>query len=709
MSKVKRARLARFTYLWTRLAISCLSITVVAVEAQEHLSDDAVDQVVTYTPSFFDRYQPNTALDMVQQVPGFQLDDGDDQRGFGATSGNILINERYPSSKQDTPSQILARIPAGQVELIEVVRSQIRDIDLRGRPVVVNLVLSESVRAATRWDLAVRKNFTLSPLAPVGSISISDQWGGVDVNVGIDGRKSSYGDPGTQYVLDGSGNLIEERVDDHEGTGYNANGYLNGSTWIGETLLQFNSTLGIEIRDEILERQRVALTPAGSTGNVVFLTERNNVDFELGMDAERKLRPELLGKGILLYRRLDQEPSSSQRSFDETGTQTLFRQADTEAHSTESIARVEFDWTGATDHVVQVNFEVARNALESGLVQVVDIGGGPVVVPVPGANTRVEEERADILISDTWSLGDLEFDYGLGAETSTISQSGDAVLERDFFFLKPRATLTYARSPQRQQRLHLAREVSQLDFEDFVSATVFLDDDLALGNPNLKPETTWILEASEERRFGTLGVVKLTAFHHWISDVEDLLPLTPSFEAPGNIGDGRRWGLEFEGTLPLDAIGIEGARLNIKTRWQDSTVVDPVTGLDRVLSAKGGHAGDIQFRNETRYSVILDFRQDFEAARVAWGWNYRSRTDRPLFKVNELDVYDETAEANIFVETTRWLGMKIRLTAQNVLEEIESRDRTVYVGERGLSPIDFQEIRDTTNGFRLQLGFSGAF
>jgi hypothetical protein len=690
-----------------RLPASLMLLLIGAIALGQEI--DAVDQVVSYPPAFFDRYQPNTALDMVQQVPGFRLDDGLDQRGFGATSGNILINDRYPSSKQDTPSQILARIPAGQVEVIEVIRSQIRDIDLRGRPVVVNLVLTESVRAATRWELAVRKNFSLTPLAPNGSISVSDRWGGVDINVGIDGRKSSYGDPGTQYLLDGSGNVVEERIDDHEGSGYNANGFIIGATWIGETRLQFNSALGIEIRDEVLERRHIVRSPAGIPGNDVFLTERNNQDFEVGFDAERKLRPEFTGKAILLYRRLDQEPSSTQRSFDEFGAQTLFRRAETNSHGTESIARVELDWTRVPDHVLQLNFEVARNALDSGLVQIVDTGGGPVEVPVPGANTRVEEDRADLLISDTWSFGDIELDYGLGAETSTISQSGDAVLERDFFFLKPHVTLTYAKTPQRQQRLHLAREVSQLDFEDFVSATVFLDDDLALGNPNLKPETTWILEASEERRFGTLGVVKLTAFHHWISDVEDLLPLTSDFEAPGNIGDGRRWGLELETTLPLDRIGLKAARLDIKTRWQDSTVTDPVTGQDRVLSSEGGHAGDILFLNENRYSLLVDFRQDFETAQFAWGWNYASRADRPLFKVNEFDVYDETAESNIFVETTRWLGLKIRITGQNILDEIESRDRTVYVAERDLSPVDFQEIRDTTNGTRIMLTFSGAF
>ena len=214
---------------------------------------------------------------------------------------------------------------------------------------------------------------------------------------------------------------------------------------------------------------------------------------------------------------------------------------------------------------------------------------------------------------------------------------------------------------------------------------------------------------SQEWRFGELGVVKLTGFHHWISDVEDLLPLTPEFEVPGNIGDGRRWGVEFESTLPLDRLGLAGARLDAKLRWQDSTVTDPVTGDSRVLSSEAGSSQDISFRNENEYAILLNLRQDLEAAQVAWGLDYRQRAERPLFKVNELEVYDEGTQVNAFIETTRWWGIKIRLTLNNITDVADYRDRTVYEGQRRLSPVAFHEVRRLTNGTRLILGASGAF
>ena len=84
----------------------------VPLAASQHDMDSSVE-TVEYSASFFSRYQPNTALDMVRQVPGFELDDGGGARGMATSGGNLLINGRRPSAKQDLPSSVLARIPAG--------------------------------------------------------------------------------------------------------------------------------------------------------------------------------------------------------------------------------------------------------------------------------------------------------------------------------------------------------------------------------------------------------------------------------------------------------------------------------------------------------------------------------------------------------------------------------------------------------------------
>jgi len=670
---------------------------------------DRQQQVVEFRPEFFDRYQPLTALDMVRQLPGFDLNDGSGDRGFGSGAGNILINDRRPSAKQDAPSEILDRIPASIVKRIDLIRSQVRGIDLQGEPIVASIMLHDDVPAASRWKVAVRKNLSVSPLTPFASISRSDLWRGIEYNAGLELRRPAFGDQGTVNVLDANGSTTEFRFEDRRGSRQQASGNLNGSVWLDETLFRLNTEVGINTLDEQLVSRREPQAPGSDPRTEFFADTFDILQFELGTDFERELNTNLIAKAILLHLREEEEALSSQRSVDDAGNQTRIRLADSDSVKTESIIRVELDWARVPNHTVQINLEGAFNVLDNTFSLVEDSGAGPMPVPVPGANARVEEVRWDFLFLETWSSGRFILDYGFGAEQSTLSQSGDVNQERSFFFLKPRAVLTHSLGQGKLTRLRLERDVSQLEFKDFVSATVFQDDDLALGNPNLRPETTWVAEVSHERRFGELGVVKLTAFHHWISDVEDLLPLTPVFEAPGNIEDGRRWGIVLETTVPLDSLGLTGAQLEFKARWQDSTVVDPVTLEERVLSAETGTRRPLPFRGENKYAFTLDFRQDFEAVRVAWGWDLRTRAERPLFKVNELDVHDEGEELNVFIETTRWFGLKIRLHGQNLLNLSQLRDRAVFVGQRGLSTIDFRELHDSAEGRRIIFSLSGSF
>lgn len=668
-------------------------------------------QAVAYPASFFARYNPATALDMVMQLPGFQLDDGSGDRGFSAAAGNILINGRRPSAKEDAPSAILGRIPASSVGQIELIRGQTRGVDLRGQTVVANIILRADMPATVRWETGVRKNLDVKKLKFSGNISLSDQWHAIDFNTGMSLERSATGERGTKERFDSNNVLTEKRIEDSLEGGYKAGANLSAASWAGETRLQLNANINYTTEDEPYVSIRLPQMPAGNQHEEFFTADREDLQLELGMNAERSLDHDLTGKAILLWISEQEQEIDSQRSINAAGLQTQFRQADAQADSAEMIGRVELDWSGWDKHALQLNLEVAYNKLDGSLIQLVDSGAGLVQVDVPGSNTVVKEERGDFLVKDTWTLGRFELDYGIGAEVSRLSQSGDAELERDFFFVKPHVVLNYSPSQGQQSRIRLAREVAQLDFDDFVSATVFEDDDLALGNPNLRPDTTWIAELGHERRFGELGVIKVTFFHHWIKDVLDLLPLSDTFEAPGNIGDGRRWGVELENTLPLEWLGLTGARLDLKLRWQDSRVIDPVTGEPRMLSGNSGFGGTpyIDFRDENRYALIVDYRQDFESARVAWGVNMGMRAGRDLYKVNELDNYDEGISLNAFIETTRWFGVKMRFLAENLPNLSQQRDRLAFTGARDQSVIDFRELTVGHEGIRLTFMTSGSF
>ena len=669
------------------------------------------EQLVSYPAEFFARYQPATALDMVEQIPGFLIDNGLSIRGFAESVGNILINDKYPSAKQVSPSSIISRIPATQVEKIELIRGQIRGIDLQGQAVLANIILRADVPASIQWEYGLQRGST-SHLRHLVNASFTDRWRDIDYSLGIEGWRNTSGEEGPERVFDGSGNLVEERVDDLIEDGLNLRGiFLNASTWLGETFIQTNTKIGRVRGPEHLTSTRTPIAPGSVTEQQRFKFSEFAPSFEQGIDAERRINNDLVAKGILLFTRKRSQFKTRQTNVELPDTRTLFRESLSNRIEREGIARLELDWSGIEDHVLQFNMEGAINTLDGFFSQTRDTGGGPMVVDIPGANSKVEEIRGDFLLKDTWHRGNYELDYGLGAEVSTIEQSGDVDLKRTLTYLKPQATLTYSSSSSHLVKVQLIRDVSQLDFNDFVSASVFEDDDLALGNPDLKPERTWISEISNEWRPGQDSVYTVSLYYHRINDVEDLLPLTDDFEVPGNIGDGSRWGIRFESTMPLYWLGLDNAKLDLKARWQDSSVTDPVTGRSRQLTASGFFSGPpiIRFIGENEYTFDIAFRQDFQQAQVAWGWDIGEQAKRPRFKVNELEIFNEGLETNVFVETTRWLGIKMRLQGNNLLDYDEVRDRTIYSGRREVSLVESRILRERKAGYRITLFLSGNF
>ena len=268
---------------------------------------------------------------------------------------------------------------------------------------------------------------------------------------------------------------------------------------------------------------------------------------------------------------------------------------------------------------------------------------------------------------------------------------------RSFLFTKPSVSLTYVQNPKTQWRLQLVREVGQLNFGDFVSTANFQDDDLDLGNPELQPDSTWVARATYERRFGAIGVIELTAFYNYIQDVIDLLPLGPTTESPGNIGNGERWGIEANFTTDFNFINLANTRVDVSYRLQDSSVTDLVTGLKRQLS------------NERPQQIEVIFRKEFPSIRSTFGFEYFNNRRQIGFGVDELDVEGRFLRTNIFWETTFAAGIKTRFEVRDAFNQRRLRERTVFAGSRADADISFIESRRRSNNTELFVTVSGIF
>ncbi len=143
-------------WLSTGLAAACLAIASPLASAQSQAAE-ATGQAQTYGREFFDRYNPQTARDIVDRIPGFTFDAGDDLRGFGGAAGNVLVDGARPTSKTGGIEDALTRIPANDVARVEIIRGGAGASEASGQAVVANIIRS-GVARSIRWRAELERN-----------------------------------------------------------------------------------------------------------------------------------------------------------------------------------------------------------------------------------------------------------------------------------------------------------------------------------------------------------------------------------------------------------------------------------------------------------------------------------------------------------------------------------------------------------------------
>ena len=186
------------------------SVLFVVIWPAHSLADEANPPTAVFTAADFSQYAPLNARDMVERIPGFRLSDSRDQdesRGLGQATENVLINGQRVSSKSASAADVLSRIPADTVELIEVLDGAALDIPgLSG--LVVNVVAQATGISGT-WSYRARAIDGQEPLLFGGDLSVAGQRGdlGWTANLNLEPRRSS-GD-GQETIVNASGDLIE--------------------------------------------------------------------------------------------------------------------------------------------------------------------------------------------------------------------------------------------------------------------------------------------------------------------------------------------------------------------------------------------------------------------------------------------------------------------------------------------------------------------
>ena len=672
--------------------------------------------VQAFDPAFFARFNPVTADDMVRQLPGFTLDEGADLRGFGATAGNVLIDGQRPSSKTSIKDE-LGRIAAGSVLRVELIRaSAAGDLDVRGYTELANVVLKPATGLKESTTFAVTSRWYEQGRlgAQLGG---THSWKTDNFGFRLGVQATSLGEReevnATFRNALGTVTRTQDEFYQNQVTELTITGAANWNLTPRDTL---NANFRILPRLFTTNAAANVSVPAlgGPAGGIALdYTEKDIWYVDLGGDYEHKFDGQNAVKLITVNRLVNWRPQQllTQNLAPALGGQS--EQIDnSDNRAGEHVLRGVWTTKPDTQHTIELGLEGAYNYRRVNRESLVGPIGGPFTPPaigIPVSSTKVEEDRIEASINDVWRLSpQLTLEGGFNYEASTISQSGDASVERDFTYSKPRAVATWTPSADDQLRFSVLRDVSQLDFGDFATGLNSISSSANIGNPQLVPEQTWKASAQWKRALGPRGSISLTGFYDDIQDTQDFITVAPPVgfvcttpagtpgqcTAVGNIGDGQRWGARIEATLPLESVGVAGGILKLNVGAQDSEVTDPVSLQTRQISS------------EQEFDWAAEFRQDIPTMKFAWGGKVNSVGPTPHYRADRLEITEpKDPNVDLFVETTAFLGgLLVRVTGANLLDVEKETDRDY------ITPTFFgDEFRSSTMGRNLTLTVAGAF
>ena len=655
--------------------------------------------VISYPPSFFADVGPSTALEMIQRLPGFSFDRGAAVRGLSGAGGNVLIDGEPPVSKNDSLEEILRRIPVSSVQRIDVIRGGAAGIDMQGRTVIANVIRKSSagVKGAfvwTMWPIGDGRFF----YGPRGEAQWREGQRLIEVSFVVGKGPNDTAGDGDRIRVDANGNtLIRSNID------FDAQGsrrWLVGAyetPFAGGRLRLNGAYIGGDADSEYYDD---IVFPSVTREYQYFSEDR--AQREMGLRWNRRAGRNQLD--VVAFQQWNKTDSYSR--FDSPTLSRLFLNS---KDISETVGRLNLRRTVSPALNIEAGVEGALNTLDSATTLRINTA----VVPLPAANVQVEETRGEAFGLASWRMSPkLALELGVRQEVSTVTSTGDVELEKSLSFTKPRLTATWSPFDDLQVRGRLEREVTQLNFDDFVANnSVTQTGAVVAGNPDLSPMQAWVAEVAVERRFLKQGVAILTLRRWELTDVIDRAPVYLGnlvADAPANIGDGWRNEIQFSLSTPLDRLGLKQATLKAQVSLRETEVTDPTTGDLRPISSvlSFGAPPPISAVRETEWE--LHYTQDLPQLKSTWGFDIIGPYIDRYYRLSEIETQKSEISILVFGEWKARPDLSLRVELQSLAKDT-TRVRDVWSGPRNTAPLQYRDYRnlqyDGAIQFRLRKTF----
>lgn len=642
--------------------------------------------VTSYPAGFFAEARPNTAMDMIDRLPGFAFSSGAQVRGYAGAAGDVIIDGERPATKEDDLETVLRRIPASQVLRIDVIRGGAPGIDMQGQTVLANVILKKNSGTtivatgtldylpdsgrempSTRLELSRRDNGHVLE-ASLSAFNFWDDGAGPGPHTQWDNPAVPDSGPCTP--------LCTAHLDAKAG------GKIYILTGAYETpldggKLRVNALLNSQ---NYLDRESDTGTPSAFDDLTRFTqdTYKTELGAHYVKDLSQSLNLELIG--------LEQAQRQLVVSDYTQGDFDHYREGDTLG---ESILRGVLHWRAAKSLTIDSSIEGAYNIQTTQTNYDVD----KVAQALVAADVRVIERRTEAAVTATWTPDPHHtLEAGMKVEASNLTSSGDTVLDKTLVYPKPRVVFTWSPDPKDQMRVRVEREVGQLDFSSFIAtASLNTTQNVHAGNPNLMPQDAWVSEIALERKFWKAGDLTATFRHSEINDAVDRV-LDPSglFDEPGNIGHATENDILLDFTAPLDRLWLKNGLLKANATWRDTRATDPTTHAERPLSQI--HPLDWQ----------LDFTQDLPKLRSTWGVSISGGWTQTFYRYDEIDRTKLADYLQLNYEYKPTSKLAIRLELNNLNSRPFEQTFNVYAATRP-APLEYTDWRGEHSGPEIHL------
>lgn len=653
--------------------------------------DDTDSSTVVYPAAFFEPYNPVSANDMLDRIPGVEVGGGGDGGGRGlGTGGDLLINGQRIAGKDNSPRAQLSRIPAQEVLRIEIIRGTSGDLAVRGAGQVVNIVLTDvPSRASTSAELVARLNH--DDVSELGAeVSHSRQIGNFQALIGIQARPNYENRESTETQLDVAGRVIgslfESNVRDQDVIELSS----NTSYHAGSHRVQFNALYGDSghprrIRRDFLEFSGHA-TEASAEEEVIV---NDHFNWEVGGDYEYSFAND--HRLQLLFVANDQTRDDVRERFevDPVGGAGSGREKNLYIESNERtrarIVQGNYSFPMGTDQDLRLGLESADTQLASSLFIGSSsgsapgserYGGLPPLTDISNPGTRVQEVRYEGFVFHNWSLNErMTLESSVVYETSEISQSGNVINSRRFNFIRPSVDYRFNLTDSFQIRATVGRDVSQLSFSNFAATANNSDreQNADAGNPGLEPQQETRYELGFEYRLpNDNGVLNSRFFYrdieNYIGKINATADPSQPISAVGNVGPAQRWGLFNDFSTRLTYFELPDAIVSGEINIFDSSITDPFLGTDQRINGRGG--------------ASLEFRHDVTEYALSYGleYNYPFQGGEYDIDITTVTRNDREPSLDMFVSRVFFDNITVRLESDNTLDQANCRERRRYDG-----------------------------